>query len=297
MKIKNTQNLQNNQKENQLIKVYSKKSFLVKKKILSIDVTSTRKEEILEYIISSIKNSSENYYITTPNPEMVVYASHHPEVQSILNGSRIALCDGIGLYLGAQILGKPLNERFTGVEMVERLCEKANEQLVTIGFFGGRPGVAEKTSECLRKRYPNLKVVFASDTWNDTISSHKADVSKESHEDRKIEKGKMSPTQNKLYTPVIDILFVALGFPKQEEWMASHVHNIPVRVTVGVGGAFDYLSGRVPRAPKWIQNIGFEWLFRLMVQPWRLKRQLALPEFAWMVAKEKFSFSKDRKFL
>ncbi|MBI2022959.1 WecB/TagA/CpsF family glycosyltransferase, partial [Candidatus Giovannonibacteria bacterium] len=85
----------------------------------------------------------------------------------------------------------------------------------------------------------------------------------------------------------IDILFVAFGFPKQEEWMHEHLGKIPVRVMVGVGGAFDYISGRVPRAPAWVQKLGFEWLFRLVVQPWRIKRQLALLRFAFLVLREK----------
>ncbi|HSW97175.1 MAG TPA: WecB/TagA/CpsF family glycosyltransferase, partial [Candidatus Saccharimonadales bacterium] len=84
-----------------------------------------------------------------------------------------------------------------------------------------------------------------------------------------------------------DILFVAFGFPKQEEWMFTNLSKVNVTVMMGVGGAFDYISGRVPRAPLWVQKLGFEWLFRLVRQPWRWKRQLALLEFIWLVMKEK----------
>jgi len=84
-------------------------------------------------------------------------------------------------------------------------------------------------------------------------------------------------------------LFVAFGAPKQEFWISENLNKIPVKVAIGVGGAFDYISGKIPRAPRFIRNIGFEWLFRLVVQPWRMKRQLSLIKFAWLIAKEKIS--------
>ena len=79
--------------------------------------------------------------------------------------------------------------------------------------------------------------------------------------------------------PPLDLLFVALGHIKQEKWIAANLDKIPVHLAMGVGGAFDYLSGRVPRAPKWMRDLGFEWLFRLIMQPWRIKRQLALGQY------------------
>jgi N-acetylglucosaminyldiphosphoundecaprenol N-acetyl-beta-D-mannosaminyltransferase len=87
----------------------------------------------------------------------------------------------------------------------------------------------------------------------------------------------------------IDILFVALGAPKQEFWINKNLDKIPVKVAIGVGGAFDYISGKTPRAPTFIRSVGLEWLFRLVVQPWRIKRQLALIEFIRLVVKEKLS--------
>ncbi len=87
----------------------------------------------------------------------------------------------------------------------------------------------------------------------------------------------------------IDILFVAFGFPKQEEWIAKNLASLPVIAAMGVGGAFDYLSGEVVRAPRFIRRIGFEWLFRLVKQPWRLKRQKALLVFIWLVVRQRLS--------
>ena len=90
----------------------------------------------------------------------------------------------------------------------------------------------------------------------------------------------------------MDILFVAFGFPKQEQWIAENLDKIPVKVAMGVGGAFDYISGNVPRSPVFIRKLGLEWLFRLIIQPWRLKRQLALFKFIYLVLREKLK-SKD----
>lgn len=87
----------------------------------------------------------------------------------------------------------------------------------------------------------------------------------------------------------IDILFVAFGAPKQEFWISEYLEKIPVKIAIGVGGAFDYISGKTPRAPLFLQNIGLEWLFRLIMQPWRIKRQLSLLQFIWLVIKEKLS--------
>ncbi|MBI1919347.1 WecB/TagA/CpsF family glycosyltransferase, partial [Candidatus Microgenomates bacterium] len=95
-------------------------------------------------------------------------------------------------------------------------------------------------------------------------------------------------TMEQFSNETIDVLFVAFGFPKQEEWMARNIGKVPVRIMAGVGGAFDYISGAVPRAPLPIRLIGFEWLFRLIIQPWRIKRQLALLVFIWLVIKERF---------
>lgn len=223
--------------------------------LLGVGITNAKKEEILEYIITSLEKKTDPYYIVTPNPEFLVYASKHPEFKIILNNARLGLPDGIGVIWAGKILGKPFVERVTGVDFMELLCKEVSEKPITVGFLGGRGKIAEKAAECLQVRYPGLKVIFVSEEWAEERNS-------------------------------VDILFVAYGFPKQEEFMAKHIGKIPIKVMIGVGGAFDYISGAVPRAPLLIRLIGFEWLFRLFVQPWRIKRQLALLEFSWLVLRQ-----------
>lgn len=231
---------------------------MVKKNILGVGITDATQQEILEYILQSLKNKDEKYYIVTPNPEILVYATHHPDFKYILNNARLGLCDGTGVIWAGKILGKNFKERVTGTDLMENLCKVVSKQPITVGFLGGGQKIAEAAAECLKQKYSGLKVAFASPEW-----------------------------PNKLPRLPIDILFVAFGHPKQEEWMSKHIGKVPVKVMMGVGGAFDYISGRVPRAPKLLQNVGLEWLFRLCLQPWRLKRQLALIEFIFLVLKEK----------
>jgi len=286
---------------------YNNKDMLEKKIILGVGITNATTEEILEYIIRGLERNTKKYYIVTPNPEILVLASRDFKYKNILNRAKIAVNDGIGVTTAGKILNKPLKERLTGVDLLESLCRKAAEKPITVGFLGGRDGVAEKTSECLVKKYPGLKVAFAGEEW----PAYKFDGRKLKMEDGnlKIEDGRLK-TKNKekiysLYSTIkklpstfyhlssnIDILFVALGAPKQEIWISNSLDKFPVKVLIGVGGAFDYISGKVSRAPLIIRKIGFEWLFRLLVQPWRLKRQLALLEFAFLVFKEKIALKK-----
>jgi N-acetylglucosaminyldiphosphoundecaprenol N-acetyl-beta-D-mannosaminyltransferase len=259
---------------------------LSKKQILGVNITSASKNKILEYISSSLGDSKEKYYIVTPNPEMVVAAHNNPKFKSILNNAHIALCDGVGLLLASQLLGKPIPERITGTDFVKDLCETFKDQPISIGFLGGKPQIAELAVERLLQEWPHLNIVFVHDEWNDDGFSFS---------ERNLNSGIKSQGKDQksiskhISTRHIDILFVAFGFPKQEEWIYSNLESLDVSIMIGVGGAFDYLSGTVIRAPFIIRAIGLEWLFRLVRQPWRIKRQLAIIEFLFLVLQQKFS--------
>lgn len=251
---------------------------LVKKNILGIDVSDVSKDDVLEYVFERIKNGKKKTIIVTPNPEMVVYARSHPDIKKLLNSADLALCDGIGLYLASQIIGRGVKDRITGVDMLDALCREASEKAVTVGFLGGKGSVAERTANCLMEKYPGLKVVFVAEEWGEEgfVRAKRLMINEYRLKNNKEE-----------IINQIDILFVAFGFPKQEQWIAEHRNKLPIKVAMGVGGAFDYLSGEVIRAPFVIRMMGFEWLFRLIRQPWRIKRQLRLLTFLWLVIKEK----------
>ncbi len=296
MVTKNAQSSNSPSKKVNIHKSYKKIDSLVKNTILGVGITNDKKDNILEFILNFIEKTPYNCYIVTPNPEIIVLAAKNPSFKDILNKAEIAICDGIGVLIAGNVLNKPLKERFTGVELIEKLCKRINNKTVSVGFLGGRGSVAEKTVECLQKKYPGLRVSFISSEWDEggfVANPESGEMNPFSkgqvrQELRKTRKHDSSFTLNS-----IDILFVAYGAPKQEVWMAEHLNKIPVRVMIGVGGSFDYISGKIPRAPKIVQNIGFEWLYRLIKQPWRIKRQLALVEFVWLVIKERFSVVKN----
>lgn len=239
---------------------------LVKKKILGIEITDASESNVLEHVFNFLAESKEKMYIVTPNPEIMVYANRHDSFTSVLNQAGIAVCDGVGLLWASRVLGRPVKERISGVDFMEKLCKESVREGVSVGFMGGRGNVAEKTAECLREKYPGLKVAFVSKDWNEAGFRNGSKA--------------------------VDLLFVAFGFPKQEQWMAENIERLPVRVMMGVGGAFDYISGEVQRAPKFVRSVGLEWLYRLIRQPWRLKRQMALPAFVVLVLKERLSVKK-----
>lgn len=294
MSKKNHQNIKQGNSKNKIKESYIKNNVLVKKELLGVGITDMLDRNILEFIKDSLRNNTENYYIVTPNPEMVVYAQSHPSFKTILNHAKIALCDGIGLVIGGQMLGISLKHRFTGVDCMEKVCEASKDWPITVGFLGGRGGVAEVAAKCLQQKYPGLHVAFAASEWSAQVDSQmqkKGVVADSNEKQRNTLQGQATSSGSAYYgmQRPIDILFVAYGFPKQEEWMAEHLNKIPVRIMMGVGGAFDYISGNVQRAPVWVRKMGLEWLFRLIRQPWRWKRQLALLTFLRFILAEKFS--------
>ena len=241
---------------------YSNNGSFSKTFLLGVGITNAYSKDILKYLVNFLKNGDKKLFLVTPNAEMLVLANGDTQFKFILNRADLALADSVGITLGAKIMGVSLKDRVSGSTFVETLCEAVAKQPITVGFLGGRGNVAERAAERLKQKYPELKVVF----------------SKSFSENDKA----------KLPTPA-DILFVALGVPKQEMFIAKYLQNLPVKAAVGVGGAFDYISGDVVRAPKLIQKLGFEWLFRLIRQPWRLKRQLKLIEFIYLILKDKFN--------
>ena len=227
--------------------------------LLGVGVNNLKIKEVLEFMIKGLGKNEKKYYVVTPNPEILVIADGDLSYKKVLNGAKLALPDGIGVMMASKLLSVPLKERIRGVDLVENLCREVSKQPITVGFLGAGPHVAELTAECLREKYPGLKINFTEEEWN----------------------------FEKKY-PDTDILFVAFGSPKQEIWIAENLAKLPVKLAIGVGGAFDFISGKVRRAPVFVRNLGLEWLFRLMIQPWRIKRQLRLIKFIYLVFKEKF---------
>ena len=218
-------------------------------------------DQVKEWLASQGETlSAQKHYIVTPNPEIVMMAQKDPKLKEIIKKADLAIPDGVGLKLSGDI-----ECTSPGIDTMEALVSLAAEKGVATGFLGGEEGVAKKTAECLQKKYKNLKVVFAESG---------GEVDKE---------GKLLKSPKELKLLKCDLLFVAFGPPKQEKWIFDNLQKIPVKVAMGVGGSFDLISGKIPRAPVLIRKLGFEWLFRLIMQPWRIKRQLALIKYVLLL--------------
>lgn len=215
------------------------------RRVLGVKIDDVNLDQAIKIVQGWLEKPGK-HYIVTINPEFLMTAQQDNIFKEILSKADLGIPDGVGLKLSGDIVCNT-----PGIDLMESLVKIASEKGYTIGLLGGRGGVAEKTADCLKKKYPKLKVSFTSG-----------------------EPGKIPDT---------DLLFVAFGHPKQEYWIVDNLGNIPVKVAMGVGGAFDFLSGKVPRAPKWLRGLGLEWLFRLIIQPWRIKRQLALLKFLMLI--------------
>lgn len=254
--------------------------------ILGVKVTSDSEEKILEYTLQRLKKPGKKFFITTPNPEIVVYANSRLDYRDKLNEAEIALPDGAGILLGSKLLGQPLKSRITGVDFIEKLCLACKDKPISMGFLGGRGEVAERAVNRLKNKYPWINVGFVGEEWSfrrGPAAPHPHPTSSASLA------GDLWGSPSRVTPSSIDLLFVAFGHPKQEEWIYENLEKLPVKAAMGVGGAFDYISGDVPRAPLFIRKIGFEWFFRLVRQPWRWKRQLSLVKFCYLVLKERFN--------
>jgi N-acetylglucosaminyldiphosphoundecaprenol N-acetyl-beta-D-mannosaminyltransferase len=208
-------------------------------------------------------------HIVTVNPEYIVAAQRDPAFAAVLRGSALATADGVGVVLAARLLGLPYGPRVTGVDLVEGVAGIADERC-RMFLLGAAPGVAELAAERLSARHPRIHLVGC--------YSGSPDASEFPEIERRI--AETQPT----------VLLVAFGHPRQDLWISEYRETLAahgILLSAGVGGAFDYLSGRVRRSPRWLRRLGLEWLYRLVFQPWRWRRQLALPVFVWLVLRER----------
>ncbi|MDD5589883.1 MAG: WecB/TagA/CpsF family glycosyltransferase [Candidatus Portnoybacteria bacterium] len=204
-------------------------------RILDVKIDNVSTDEILKKVPIFLGDGFQ-HYIVTPNPEMLVLAQKNRDFREILNKADMAIADGIGIIFASLLFGKKI-KRIHGVDLMAKILAMAENRIF---LLGGR-SVAEK----IAKDYPAV-IGFSEELENATAQINK-----------------LQP----------NILFVALGAPRQENWIAENLAKIPsVRIAMGVGGAFDLLSGKIKRAPKFMRKIGLEWLWRLILEPKRLSR-------------------------
>jgi N-acetylglucosaminyldiphosphoundecaprenol N-acetyl-beta-D-mannosaminyltransferase len=260
-------------------------------KVLGIPITNASKKEILEeiqkYLTRVAINGQKSLKIFTPNTEQLVRAERDPSFAGVLNKGDILLPDTVGVVWAGHVLTKNGPEKpIPGVEFMEDLVQLATSRHVPLGLIGGRDNLAVETLNCLSRRWAGL-AAWAENGPEVSIIHDELRLP-----DEKIYFGRLA---RRIIREGTRIVFVALGPPKQE-YFIDRLSHVPCLLSHGVifmsvGGSFDIISGRLRRAPVWMRNLSLEWLWRLILEPWRLRRQLALIEFVWLVLREKFSFS------
>lgn len=242
-----------------------KRDVLLRKvNILGIEVDDISLKFALDAIIKMAAGEKRGKYVVTVNSEFVMLARRNREFCRILNNADLALADGVGVVWAKLIFGGKEHDRIAGVDLVEKLCEISAKKAIVVGFLGGFGDLANMVKVRQIFKNPGLKVVFADP--GDPAMGYDLRL-----------KRQLAARGG------VDILFVAYGMGQQEFWIDRVKSQLPVGVFIGVGGAFDYLSMVKKRAPGAAQRSGFEWLWRLILEPRRAWRMRVLPIFAILV--------------
>lgn len=230
--------------------------------VLGVKIDKVTINSAAEKIMEMLKESG-NHAVFTPNSEIIYMAYKDADFCDLLNSADMLTADGIGVVYASRILKNSVPERAGGFDIACRVIEKIAETGDRLYLFGGKPGIAETAAEKLKEKYPFINIVGT-------------------------QNGYFSPEENDAIIADInesgaDIVFVCLGAPMQEKWIYQNRDKLSCRVMMGIGGSLDVFAGAAERAPyKW-QKLGLEWLYRLIKEPKRFWRMLALPKFAFTV--------------
>lgn len=238
--------------------------------ILGFPVDNITMEEAVAAIENYIREGTPHQIITA-NSLMFLNVLKNKDLQRVFLQAHLIVPDSSGVVLAGVLSGHHFKERIAGIDLLQKLMESCQKNGYSLYFVGARPGVAEEAATNLKKKFPGLKIA----------GTHCGYFSAE--EERQMIK---TIVQNKP-----DILLVGLNIPFQELWIAKHLHQLSTAVCIGIGGSFDVLAGRIRRAPLIMQRLGLEWLWRTIIEPWRVSRIMRLPLFIWKV----LVYNKSRK--
>lgn len=242
-------------------------------KILDCCLDVVTMEDALQ-VISNAVLSREPIQVITLNAEMIYRAQQEPGLKQVFERAGLVTPDGVGVLWALRRTGYQVSRRVTGIGLTIRVLEKAAQEGWKIYLLGAKPGVADAVANLWQARYPELKIAGVHHGY--------FSVKEETEVIQRVKEAHP------------DLLLVALGAPRQEYWIARYLTELDVPVCMGVGGTFDVLSGQIKRAPRGWRRLGLEWLYRLIREPSRIKRQIALPRFACLVLREAKS-SKARR--
>jgi len=229
-----------------------------------IDVVGTR--DAVRRIVDLARGDG-HVLVVTLGTEMAVRATTDARFRAAVNSSVLSLCDTIGIRLAARLYGVDIRERVTGIDLIGPLCDSFALAGHSIYLLGAKGDTAERAAAALRARYPQLIVAGARDGYF-----------------RAADDGAVAA---EIRRSGARVLFAGLGSPRQEIWIAERLKETGCAVGIGVGGSFDVLAGNVARAPALWRRLNLEWLYRLLQEPARWRRQLALPYFVWLAVRER----------
>lgn len=232
-------------------------------------------DDMTEAIVRTATQGQEPKYAVTPNVQQIPLLAKDHYLRRVYSEATFVLPDGVSILLAARVLGQKIPERIAGVDMFQALCRRAAREGLRIFLLGGRPGSAEKAAANLQARCRGLIVCGT--------CCPPLGFEKDSSQQREVEA--------RIRAACPHLLFVAFGAPKQEYWIYEHARQLGVPVTMGIGGSFEMVGGVVARAPKWLQNIGLEWLYRIVREPRRLGRRylICLVQFAEVVLRQRLN--------
>ncbi len=234
--------------------------------VLGIDISPYSKDEFFRLVDARLADkdpASPSLFVVTVNPEIVIESIIDNDFKDILSTSSINTADGIGISWAINFLYGKRVDRITGSDSMEKICAICARHSESVFFYGAMPSVAEKTAAILKDKIKDLEVAG-------TYSPERPDLPLDE-----------LPYHIKDKLDTASVIFVALGAPAQEKWIHTNLPKLTnCKIIIGIGGSFDYMTGQVKRAPKWLRRLGLEWLYRLLLQPSRWRRMLKLPLFA-----------------
>ncbi|MCY6483579.1 WecB/TagA/CpsF family glycosyltransferase [Clostridium aestuarii] len=228
-------------------------------RILGYKIFSGTKKELLGYI-----NDFDKVNIISGNPEILYSGIKDEFLNSVFTEKNsIIIPDGVGTVLASKLVKNPVKEKIAGIEVMEEILSKCEKENKRVYLLGAKEEVLKECIINLITKYPKLVIIGAHNGYFDLNNCE--DIINDIREKNPY------------------ALFIAMGCPRQEIFIANNIKHLPCKVFMGVGGSFDVFAGTVNRAPRWMINLGLEWLYRVIKEPWRINRLGAIPKFLWKV--------------
>jgi N-acetylglucosaminyldiphosphoundecaprenol N-acetyl-beta-D-mannosaminyltransferase len=238
-------------------------------KILNYDIFNKSQKELIEFITNAKKIN-----IVSGNPEVLYNGLNNKELlENFKRNTSVIIPDGVGVVLASKLVGQSVKQKIAGIDVLKILLKKCETENKTVYLLGAKMDILNECIEKIIQMYPGLNIIGSHDGYFDINNCDDllSDI-----------------TDKKPY-----VLFVAMGCPRQEKFIAKYMDSLPCNIFMGVGGSFDVISGRVKRAPKWMIKMGLEWLYRVSKEPYRIKRLTVIPKFLLMVFDDKYNKKRD----